>query len=161
MHLSIRELQEITGRDWRTVKKRIEGLNSVGKKRNALLFESKDAIEKVLLPDLEEKIKLKLKNLDGVAKAAYSSDFDDHRIKKAKADKLELELAEKRKELVRIDEVVEEVENKLSVVRTSFLALPSNCATALSIIVEPSEIEAELSEQVNMILAELSREDDK
>src|SRR5690606_15754580 len=104
--------------DRRTVVKRLSALKPVDTLKGAKLYESAPALTLVLLPDMEEVIKNKITAEAPPDHAGgYDGTVDDNRIKRAKAEKLEMELAEKRGQLVSIDEVAATVEKEYSLVR--------------------------------------------
>jgi hypothetical protein len=48
MHLSISQMSDLTGRDWRTIAKNLEGLPYTPGERGAFLYESAEALPLVL-----------------------------------------------------------------------------------------------------------------
>lgn len=75
----------------------------------------------------------------------------------AMADLREMQVAERRKEMIRVDDVVEEVEGQLSIVKSRLQAIPSRIAQAVSIVDDAAEIERLMAVEINDALTDISK----
>lgn len=101
-----------------------------------------------------------------VARVARSSDagpesFEDAktRDKSAVAGLREMQLAERRKELVAIDDVVERVEAQYAIVKSGLRAIPGRVSQLLAVEADPARVEAVLKAEINVVLSALSAEE--
>lgn len=78
------------------------------------------------------------------------------REKTAKADNIEIEVAQKRSELVPIKEVAKFIGAQFANVRTRILSIPSRCAKELSLETNPKLIQDRLDQEVREALEELT-----
>lgn len=134
--LSISKLSEITGIDRRTISKRLEELEPV-----------------------EETSRSKMYNVQEALPFIYTSgglrEAEQLRYETARADKMELEVAKRRGELVEIDKVVKVYEQRLIAVRAGIIALPNKQAAVLASITDPNIMKTELEIATNEVLEEL------
>jgi hypothetical protein len=88
--------------------------------------------------------------------AIGQSDPARRRYSMAVAELKEIQLAEKRGELVSISDVTATLADELTAVRGRLLAMPGRLAGALAIMSDPAEIEAAIDKEVRGALTELS-----
>lgn len=159
-NISISRIAELTGKDRRTVTKRLAILRPVETTKGAKKYEASEALKCVFAPDIEDEIRLKISAESTPDHAGgYDGTVDDNRIKRAKAEKLELELSERKGELIAVDQIVREVEKEYEFVRTNLLTVPSKAAKTLSTIEDPAEVERELQFYISEILKALTMDD--
>ena len=93
-------------------------------------------------------------------KAAGNKELDrtqeDARLKKAQADKLELQLAQLNGEIVKTDDVGEYIVGILMAFRSRMLALPKRLAPVLLGMKRTGDVQARIEADVNHALAELA-----
>jgi hypothetical protein len=138
MEMTINQLMELTGKSFRTVKKRLEPLNPVREDGRAAFYDTKAALE-LLYPTVASE--LARENL---------------LLERARREKVEIEVGQMRGVLVPIKEVVKNVEREYSFVRSQLRALPSKLAKPLSMTIDPNEVHTRLSEAVDECLTELT-----
>lgn len=80
------------------------------------------------------------------------------RLLKAKADKLELEVQEKKKRLIDIDEAELIWTNHIVRAKTKMLSMPSKLAPLLADMSEPADIQEEVKRLVYEVLDELAKD---
>jgi phage terminase Nu1 subunit (DNA packaging protein) len=88
--------------------------------------------------------------------AVGQSDEGKRRYLLAVAELKEIQLAEKRGELVSIQAVTEKLADELTAVRGRLLAMPGRLAGQIAIMSDAAEIEAAIAEEVRGALSELS-----
>jgi phage terminase Nu1 subunit (DNA packaging protein) len=88
-----------------------------------------------------------------------SSEYNFHRTRREKlnADILELDLAEKKGKLVRIEDVLTAEKNIASIVRTKLLSIPSKVAPLVAPEKSVKKIKSTLDEVIREVLHELVR----
>lgn len=138
---SISRLAQLTGRTTRTVKTKCEGLATKAGDKNAILYESREALPAILFEGLT----------DGL-------DLQDERARLAKeqADKYELENAERRGELLNAVEVREKWVEIASSVRSKLLPLPVKIARVAVGSNDLREIESKVRTELYQALNELA-----
>lgn len=130
MKASVNQLAEMTGKDRRTVKKRLEGLEPVGKQGRAVLYEVKEALPLIYLvgqgPDVE-----------GIT-------LDEARRNEsvAKTEKLHLEMESIRKQRIPVEVVNETLEEGLG---------------AMKAVIKRSKLKPEEKEEIFRELREVPR----
>jgi phage terminase Nu1 subunit (DNA packaging protein) len=92
----------------------------------------------------------------GATTGSLTSEQVRRRYTLANAELKEMQLAEKRGELVSISAVTATLADELTAVRGRLLAMPGRLAGQLAIISDPAEIEAAIDEEVRGALTELS-----
>jgi hypothetical protein len=142
-YLSISQLSEITGKDRRTVSKRLAALVPQTTKGNAQLYSAPEAIETIFVSDSVEGMDKKLIRVQLA-------------IEEEKLQKIKIENGVSLKELVPVEDVAKAVEKEYSIVRSQIRALPSKMAKPLSMVTEPNEIYSRLQEAVDEVLLELT-----
>jgi phage terminase Nu1 subunit (DNA packaging protein) len=141
-YLSMSQLAEVTGLDRRTVKARLAKIKPHESKTKLILYDAWLA-----LPSLYK---------SEVGNIAEQSALESLRLEKARADKIELEIARVRGGQVPIEDVALVVEKEYSRVRSSLLSIPTKLARDLSQIDDPRKIQIELETVINDCLSELS-----
>lgn len=117
--ISGNRLAELTGRSWRTVKRRLEAAGIESRRKGAAdLYDSAAALEAIYAPDVTED-----GELDAVAERA--------RRDAESADRLALQNAETRGDLARVSVMERELSALFADHRSNALALPSKLAPQL------------------------------
>lgn len=147
-YLNMSQLAEVTGIDRRTVKDRLQGIDPHAIEGKAIVFDAT-----AVLPIL-----LGLEKVD--QKATFNAiQKETLRLEKAKADKIELEVAKIRGEQVPIQDVAAIVEKEYSAVRSQLIAIPTKTCLELSTIDDPAIIKSKLQDAINECLIELSADE--
>lgn len=142
--MSINQLSELTGKDRRTIKKKLAALpTQPGSSSKAILYNTADALQALYGADSTESVDKELK-------------AEELRIERAKREKLEIEVGRLRGEMLPLSEVVKVVEKEYSFVRAQFRSLPSKLTKPLSLLSDPHEIHSRLTEAVDECLIELT-----
>jgi phage terminase Nu1 subunit (DNA packaging protein) len=81
------------------------------------------------------------------------------RDKSAVAGLRELQLAERRRELVAIDDVAVRVEEQYAIVKSGLRAIPGRVSQVLAVEADPARVEAVLKTEINVVLSALSAEE--
>jgi len=134
---SIRDLIDITRKSDKTIKKKLETLAPTPGPKGAKLYDSAQAL------------------------ALIYADVGDLSTERAKLtvlqqEKLEIEIAKIKGEVVAIEDVAKTVEKEYSFVRAHIRQLPSKLAKPLSMVTDPHEVHAAISEAVDECLTELT-----
>ena len=149
MHVSYRELSRLTGKTYTTIKNKLEsaGLKpvSTGEKGKAHLWDSQQALEAIYATAA----------IDG-----DGLDLNAERAREAKerADKLELQNAFRRKELLLASEVKREWAKIVITVKTKITGLPSRLAAMSDEPDEGRRFFTEATDIVNQCLTDISDE---
>lgn len=143
-YLNMSQLAENTGLDRRTVKDRLEGVEPHAVEGKAIIFDS-HKVNRILygLEKVEEKNGYKLLQVEQI------------RSEKAKADKLELEVAQTKGELVAIEDVCRTVGKEYTYVRAAILGVPVKLAKPISLESDPAVCREMLKKEVDEILNHL------
>lgn len=147
LDVSINQLQQLTGKSYRTIKARIDGLEPVGTGRNnANLWESKKALQ--LIYGVRKKDEIAL----------------DATVEKAKLDQARrIEIERKHKEamgeLVDAEEVNRVWTNHIAFARTKLLAIGPKLAPALLNIDDPNKVKKEIDKLIYETLDDLSNDE--
>lgn len=150
--ITVNKLAELTGKNRRTIKKRISDLDPIAKEGNANLYDSEKALAAIYFGDYESQISTDPEKVpEGSCEKVASARF-----KTAKAEKMEMELDQLKGKLIETDQVCEIVEKQYSIVRSSLFAVPTRISKQLSVIDEPEEIHEKLVEAINEALKELT-----
>ncbi len=142
-YLSINQLYEITGKDRRTIKKRLESLNPHSTDNRGEKYDAHAALELVYQPESTQGIDKKLQ-------------LEELRNQQQRNEKLELEIGEMRGRLVPIEDVAKAVEKEYTFVRTRFRTIPSKLAKPISMVTDPNQVQIRLQEAVDECLTELT-----
>jgi hypothetical protein len=70
-----------------------------------------------------------------------------------------LQLAERRRELVAIDDVAVRVEEQYAIVKSGLRAIPGRVSQVLAVEADPARVEAVLKAEINVVLSALSAEE--
>ncbi len=138
--LSIKRLSELTGKSDRTIKRRCDGLQS-RREGNAITFQTTEALP--LIYDTE----------------ATNPIEEKARLDRLRADKVELDLAEQRAELLPVEPVAELWAAIVSNLKARLSSIPTAAAPALASLLTTAEIQAHLEEEIHDVLIELSSGD--
>jgi phage terminase Nu1 subunit (DNA packaging protein) len=141
--MSITQLSELTGRDRRTVSKRLESLPVHSEDGRAKYYDVTKALPLIYNDLATIGIERKLQE-------------EQLRFETGRADKMELDVQKRRGELVEINQVSEVVQTEYARVRAGLLAIPNKMAHVLAIVDTPAEIKSKLEDAVNEALSELS-----
>ena len=141
--VSLNQLEQLTGREHRTLKKRLEGIQQVDTGGQFKKWPSKIALAKIYDAEREPD------EINGNQQKA--------RLTKAQADMAELELAAMNGQYVKLEMLEAEWASIVSNIRARFLSMPSKLAPRLSGISDARLVEDELINEVYEILGELSK----
>jgi phage terminase Nu1 subunit (DNA packaging protein) len=143
---SINQISELTGKDRRTIKKKILSLPIHSTHGRAEYY------------DLHLALPLLFSN--GNEKDTEKEMIDEQlRYERARADKMILEVEQRRGEVVATSEVARIVAAEYTNVRARLLSIPSRCAKDLSIESNPSLVKERLDQEINEALAELTADE--
>lgn len=148
--MNIAELSQLTKIERRTVSTRLLAQNvpfETGPK-NSKLYEVHLA-----LPAIYQK-----ENNDAESQAQQQN--EKLLLLVAKRQKAELELDERRRKLIAVDQVLDVVEKEYTFIRSRFRALPSSLSKHLAIQTDPKAIFEILTNSINEVLAELQADAD-
>ncbi len=139
---SVTEISEITGKDRRTIKKRLEKIQPIIE-GTSHLYETKDVLEIIFC---------------GSSNNESSSNLIEEktRLTKAQADKAELEAEALKGTLIHIDDVLKTWSTMIINFRARLLALPHNITHKLINKQEYYEIESILKNEIYEALTELA-----
>jgi hypothetical protein len=141
--LSINQLSELTGKDRRTIKTKLTGVQAEPGAKGAHLYDPRDALPALYAAESTKDTEKQLGQ-------------ESLLLERAKRQKLEIEVGRLRGELLPIDEIAKAVERQYSYVRAQIRSIPSKLAKPLSLMQDPYEIHARLSEAVDECLIELT-----
>ena len=146
MRVSYSQLTEWTGKSYRTLKRLLDGLEPVGTgPTNANLWESQQALEAIYCPQT-------FRSDDGLDLNAERA-----RESKERADKLELENAVRRKELVETSDLAKKLDSDLVSFKTKLTGLPSKISALLEEPGEQRRIFLEVKAIINETLIDLAQ----
>ena len=137
--LSISALSVLSGRDRRTVAARLKNVKPADQNGKSKLYSPPEALAAIF---------------SATEDGALDHTQESARLKKAQADKTELEVAVLRHELIPAGEVKEEWADLVSAMRAKMLSLPSTAAVRV-VGLDLREIESTLKELVYNALGEL------
>jgi hypothetical protein len=142
-YLSLSQLSDITGKDRRTVAKRLAAVKPHSEKGRAILYDAPEAIEAIFLSDSVEGMDKKLLRVELA-------------VEEERLQKLRIENGRSLGELVAVDQVAKAVEKEYSFVRAQVRSIPSKMAKPLSMVTDPNEIYSRLTDAVDECLTELT-----
>lgn len=142
-YLSMSQLSEVAGIDRRTVKDRLANVKPFKKEGKAIIFDAT-----VALPVLFGYSAGNENVLEQIKEQTL-------RLEKAKADKIELELEERRGQVVAIEDVAKAVEKEYTYVRSTILSIPSKRAKVLALESDPQVVRSLLEQDINEALSHL------
>lgn len=141
-YLSINQLHEITGKDRRTITKRLAELDAQPGPNNGKYYDSREA----------------LKLLYGSGAQSHEKQLMEEQLnyERARAEKIRLEVDKLKGSLVPIDDVASIVEKEYAYVRAQLLSIPSKMAKPLANINDPQVVKDNLDEAIAEVLGELT-----
>lgn len=142
-YLSISQLSEITGKDRRTVSKRLAAITPQSEAGRAILYDAPAAIEAIFLSDSVEGMDKKLLRVELA-------------VEEERLQKLKIENGRSLAELVPVEQVAKAVEKEYSFVRAQVRSIPSKMAKPLSMVTDPNQVYTRLQEAVDECLTELT-----
>jgi hypothetical protein len=146
-YLSINQLSELTGKDRRTIKKRLADVAVHETTATSIIYDTHLALPVLFgLTDTEN------------AEARLQE--EKIKFEAARAERTEIEVAKIKGELVSIEEVAKTVELEYTYVRAHLVSIPSKAAKTLSLIDDPALVKARLEEYINEALVELSADNE-
>lgn len=151
MQFSLRELAELSAKTFRTVKKRLENLQSTPGEHGAMLYELKPAIQAIFKPDEQG---APTKSMQYYRMLREKSEA---RLARGKANKIEFEVGRLKNQLIDVAEAQALISNMIVTFRSKILALPSKCAAQVTGLEDTEEVEEILKDTVYEALNELSQ----
>lgn len=147
MHFSISKLAQMFKKDRATVAERVQTLTPTDGPKNSKLYDVREAWPLILElgPDAKDQ----------------GQRLRDEQLREMteRADKLALQNAKLRGEVVAIEDVAAVVEGEYGAVKAALLALPSKCSSDLAVMESSIEIRTLLERLINEALSELSGQD--
>jgi len=140
---SVNQISEMTGIDRRTIKKKIADIPIHSKAGRAELYDMFTVAPRLFASETPESTDKKLK-------------AEQLRYEQARADKMQIEVEQKRGQLVAIHQVAEFITRQFGNVRSRILSIPSRCAKDLSIESDPALVRERLEQETREALAELT-----
>jgi len=145
---SINELMTLTGKSFRTIKKRLESITPEQENGNCgTLYDLRKVLPLLYRPSAEPK---------SLTDYRILRDKSEARLAEAKAQKLRLEVGLMKKKLVPLEIAEKEWAALVSTFRSRMLALPSRASLIVHDLETPQEIEMTLKEFIHEALTELS-----
>lgn len=144
--LSKNQLHEVTGKDRRTIDKRLAGVAPHANKGKNQLYLAAEVIPLILAEQAVAGFEKKLKRIE-------------LETAEEQLQKLKLANGKTTGELVPVEDVAKVVEKQYSFVRAKMRALPSSHAKPLSMMTDPNEVHTLLREVIDECLAELTADD--
>lgn len=141
--LNVSQLAEITKKDRRTVTKELAGLAAVPGPKNSKQYNAIDSLKILLSGGSDSEIEKSLLE-------------ESLRIERAKREKIEMEVAKLRGELIPIETVVKDLEMACSYVRAQLFSLPNKLSMPLAIISDPALVNSKLHNALSECLTELN-----
>lgn len=142
-YLSINQLSEVTGKDRRTIKKRLAGIAPHSEDGRAQYFDAHVVIDLLFALDSSQGIDKKLQQ-------------EELRIESARREKLEIEVKRLRGEMLPIDVVAKELEMACTYVRAQLFSLPNKLSMPLAIISDPAVVNEKIHNALSECLTELN-----
>ena len=158
--LSLNQLQQLTGRSYRTIKARLEKLEPSSRDGKTIFYSPREALpllfeDVVRIEDGGEDL-----DEDGKRLKPYERlTLQRIRFEKARADKIELEVDQIKKNLLEAEKVELAWSEMIGSFRAKILGLPARSALQVSQMDDPAEIEALMRSIVSEALTELSEYD--
>ena len=142
-HQSLSQLSRLTGKAQATIRKRLIGLDPVHREGQAIIYDSRQALKLIYDP----------KSTVG---EAINYETEKARAEKNKADKLEMQNAVTRGELVERSEVLADLQKSFAAVRAKLLAIPTKAAPVIITLGDASLAQSTLKKFVHDALDELT-----
>lgn len=150
--MTINQMSEITGSSFRTIKKRLAGLESVKTEGRQVFFETQKALRLIYLSnEAKEGSDIELELLDPQLQKA--------RLDKARTEKVELEIDVLKGNLIPADQVERAWSDLIIAFRAKILSLHSKISPQLASLKTIPEIELKLKTELREALSELSNTD--
>lgn len=143
--LTISELEDLTGKNYRTIKKRLGDLEPVRTKGTAKYYNAKEAISLVFTSE--------------EAETQYDLNKERARLAAMQADRNKLDYMKQVGTLVSSDHVMTGLTNLFAAIRARFLELPVTAAPGLVSLEDPKQIEQNLRTFVHEALEDLTNAD--
>lgn len=143
--LTYNQLSELTGRSYRTIKKRLEGIKPLRESGNSCHFSSQEALATIFAADNRSS-----------SEDVFDLDHEKAKLARVQTEKATLELGRLKGELVSTEEVGVTVEKEYSYVRAKLLSIPSRFAMELSTAMTPNECKEIIQKAISEALEELS-----
>jgi phage terminase Nu1 subunit (DNA packaging protein) len=150
--ISKKDLADLLGKSERWISKLIEeGLPTCGGggRGVAVQIDSQAAIEWLIAREVRRELGEEGEDDDG----AGSASTEDRLLKRARREKLQIEIDQARGRLVPIDAVITLTTSIAAVYATQLDSLPSRCASDLAVLDDPATIRARLLEETRRIRA--------
>lgn len=142
-YLSISQLSEVTGKDRRTISKRLASIQPHSDEGRAYKYDAAVALDLIFASD----------SVQGMDKQLLKAQLG---LELGKQAKIEIEVAKLRGELIPLGEIVKAVEKEYANVRAQLRAIPSKLAKILSMVTDPNEVYLRLTESIDETLTELT-----
>ncbi len=142
-YLSRSQLSDLTGKDRRTISKRLEGLEPHSTDGRADYYDAYKALPMLYASDSARGIDKKLLE-------------EQLRYETARADKVSLEVEKRKGELIPFEDVCALLEKEYSAVKAGLLAIPTKLALQLSTVDQPKEVKRHIEDAINEVLTELT-----
>lgn len=136
--MSINQLVDLTGLNYRTIKNRLKPIATVREDGRSHFYDTRDAL-KLLYPTV-----------------ATEMAKENLLLERARREKAEIEVGQLKGQLVPIADVGKVIRKEYSYVRSQLRAMPSNMAKPLSMISDAHLVYKRLSEAVDECLTELT-----
>ena len=160
MKVSYSQLEQLTGFTYRTLKKRMDGLQPVGRGRNAAnLWESIEALPLIYQVDQGNGDGDPDGDGDGESRVDYDEQWKQQRARLAKeqADAQALKNAVRRRELIPADKVRETWERIVGAANKQFLGLPARLAQMLETATTTDEVREIIDAEIKAVLYSLAK----
>lgn len=139
--VSIAQICQLTGKGFRTVKKKLQGYPPSRVDGKTIYYIPKDVLPAIYAKEdatLDDEFSQKAR-LDGL-----------------RADKVEMELQLLRGQVVKIEDVAAIYQEQCQIIRENALSLPTKMATDLALTFEPEDVQEKLQKAINELLSILS-----
>ncbi|HFH2852386.1 terminase small subunit [Pseudomonas aeruginosa] len=149
--ISKKDLADLLGKSERWISKLIEeGLPTCGGggRGVAVQIDSQAAIEWLIAREVRREL-----GEEGDDEGAGSASTEERLLKRARREKLQIEIDKERGRLVPIDAVITLATSIAAVYATQLDSLPSRCASDLAVLDDPATIRARLLEETRRIRA--------
>jgi len=143
--LSLEELSRLTGKAYRTCRARLERVEPARRTAKAILYAPAPALAAIFAADRPPAIRNDVRLADL-----------KHRKLQLEIEDLELDVGQKRRELVAIETAVTVVATQYSACRARLLAIPTKMAPLVVTTLDVDRVRRTLEEAIEEALAELS-----
>ena len=146
MDASINELANMTGRDRRTVARRLESLPSKPGANRAKLYDTRAALQRIIAPTGADG-----EQLDPAQEKAA--------LDRARRELVELDVQRRRRDLVEVEAVISAWSTQVQIAKSRMMALPARLAPDMVRATDQREAERHIRREINAVLEELARVD--